>query len=176
MRKQPRFLVCQTVVLSTRWHGDDRPVEERTQESWFTLETEKQLAELPNYEKCGFGQDYESVTYRVQEITRTSPVSDFTITPTTVKDEALRFRSEGGVDIGLRGKGWDPKSVYWDTRGNSFAVVTPLPDHERIVSEQGVVLCSINGIGEVRWTVYGPAARYAENAEAVDHFGLSWKS
>jgi hypothetical protein len=173
----PRYLVEQTTVLSPRWKGDSSTEEERTIVSWFSLTDEAQVRELPSYEACGFGTKNERVSYVVHTIASTGS-ADMGVTPRTVKDEALRFRSsEGGVDVGLKGKGWDPKGVYWDTRGNSFAVVLPLPEHEgnrSYVSNEGVLLCSINGIGEVRWTVYAGQADWPENREAVAHFGLTW--
>jgi hypothetical protein len=79
------------------------------------------------------------------------------------------------VSIGLRGKGWDPACVFWDSYGNSFCLVYP-PDNapKELVSDQGVMLLSINGIGEIRWDVDYALCERPENIEAVRHFGLTY--
>src|SRR3954452_13108980 len=95
MRRKPRFLVCQVTVSRPVWSGDVSDAADRTTTCWFTLETEEQVAELPQYEKCGFGTENVSVTYEVHEIQVTEQRDDVTATPRTVKDEALRMAAAG---------------------------------------------------------------------------------
>jgi hypothetical protein len=169
----PAFLVCEIKVEKGIYDNPDYETR-----SWYTLDNQKDVDDLAaTFEKPGFGTTYRSVRYEVYRIETLAPVVQVDVPPLTVKDHALRFGTDRRVDVQLRGKGWDPTVVYWDARGNSFAVFTPPPSLEgeaRTVSDQGVVLVSINGIGEVRWAVHRTDAGYEENREAVAHFGLTW--
>ncbi len=80
------------------------------------------------------------------------------------------------VDVNLRGRGSDPKGVYWNPEGNSFAVVMPRAGEkadERLTWDQGVMLLSINGMGEIRWDVDPDGYPMPENEDAIAHFGLT---
>lgn len=127
----------------------------------------------------GFGKQVTRVIYEKYMIA-TIPRGSVEAEPITMLEGALDYHvvaGESRVNVKLYGRRQDGPSVFWDSRENSFAIVKPNAGHEndrRFVSDQGVVLVSINGIGEIRWTVQGRDARCPENLEAVNHFRLTW--
>lgn len=139
------------------------------------LDRTEAMTFVKNAERGGFGQEYEKAEYTLYKI---NLEGGETIVPphVTVLDVAVEFGGDG-VRIALYGKGRDAAAVFWDTHSNSFVVVKPdenMTGDKRYVSDQGVVLVSINGIGEIRWMVPGSQAQWNENKEATAHFGLTW--
>ena len=186
-RPAPAFLVCEIKVEKPRPWDEDRTDREIRQ--WYTLTNRKDVDDLKDaFERPGFGSDYRSVRYEVHRIVTTEPYAAADVPPLTVKDHALRlapYDSNGctrlgpglRVDVRLRGRGCDPKGVFWSPEHNSFAVVLPREGERadaRLTSEQGVMLLSVNGHGEIRWDVDPRSAGMPENREAVEHFGLTW--
>lgn len=124
---------------------------------WYVfLDRAEAMQFVRNAERPGFKQEYSKAEYVLYEISFTGKMEIVNPPPITIFDVAVELGGHG-VQIGLRGKGWDPKAVFWDSRGNSFVVVRPGDQtiNRLELSDQGVLLMSINGIGEVRWTVRG---------------------
>lgn len=174
---KPKFLLYEVKVCKPHVWEEDQDA--RTYESWYPLHTREEVDQIiAHADRPGFGKEYASVEYRVFDITlMQSDSTTYSLKPVTLLDVAHEFGGHG-VKVGLKGKGWDGAAVFWDTRGNSFAVVKPKPEQEgdkRVVSDQGVILVSINGIGEVRWTVFATQGGWDENKEATAHFGLTWE-
>lgn len=147
--------------------------------SWHVCQDEEEVDKLiESYGRPGFGQPLARVSYEkyfMGMVLRGTVEAE----PITMLEMALEFLAdEPRVNVALKGQYWDPKAVYWDSRGNSFAIVKPPTDpptnNKRAISQQGVLLLSINGHGEVRWSVDKGCATWSENNEAVEHFGLTW--
>lgn len=136
-------------------------------------------AYIQGAERPGFGKKVTRIQYEKYMIGAV-PRGTIEADPITLLEGALEFHTVDGqrrVNVKLYGQYHDGPSVFWDSRENSFAIVKPSEEQEedgRFVSDQGVLLVCINGIGEVRWTVDRLCAGYDEHKEAVSHFKLTW--
>ena len=87
----------------------------------------------------------------------------------------LQAYGKHGVDVRLQSfTSPGPDTVYWSERTNSYVCVADT--HGPWVTSDGkpCALLSINGIGEIRWSV--PAKPFdEEQIAAVKHFGLKPK-
>lgn len=183
----PAFLVKEVKVQKDRW-GSGESAEERTLTGWHTLNNRADVEDVvATMERPGFGSEYESVRYEVFRIVAAEPEAAVEVQPMNCRDHALKLVAYGSngctrlglkvrVDVGLRGRGWDPPAVFWDSHGNSFAVVLPREGQKadaRLTWDQGVMLLSINGNGEIRWDVDPTGYQMPENREAIEYFGLT---
>jgi hypothetical protein len=176
MNRPTVLLLVKSTCPPYGWEEDQTP---KVYREWIPFDdmtaAEAYIAACP---QPGWRQDYSEVEYHLHEINPTPCRLPIRAVPLTMIDKALSYKERApGIEVGLNGPGQDGPAVHWDGRGNSFAIVRPREDHDhdrRLVSDQGVLLMSINGIGEIRWTVYDTQAGWPENKEAVEHFGLTW--
>jgi hypothetical protein len=181
---EPRYLLRETRVEKAVYEGDG----DRTSNHWYPFaEYHEVEAHVAASDRPGYGTDVKTIRYQVYDLTLEF-CSETEMPPLTMADAARELvpYDSGGctrlgpglrVDVELRSVRNTP-AVFWDSRHNSFVIVKPPAGDssavKRLTSDQGVMLLSVNGGGEIRWDVDAGSAKWQENAEAVAYFKLTW--
>lgn len=87
-----------------------------------------------------------------------------------MKKMILEFKDRYVVDVALRSfTSPGPDTVFWSVAKNSYVIVRD-PKGEWLHHGEPVTLASVNGRGEIRWTVVTHSPHQGEGA--VEHFEL----